>query len=194
MGALTTLYVLPWYESEILYNTGDGNPKILDKLRTTPIRPDKKSGFEIVSFTFKYEGADADEDEEEHEFNATTTCLDKAWPDMRRALAETSVVEEVFGALGEGQGPDGRMADLDCDFVSLHAQATGQLRDALAPLSDQYFAEACARVESWPSESDLVDNRDYVMHYLVRFRKFLDACIKKNYRDRYEDTLLILTG
>ena len=53
---------------------------------------------------------------------------------------------------------------------------------------------ACARVESWPSESDLVDNRDYVMHYLVRFRKFLDACIKKNYRDRYEDTLLILTG
>jgi len=192
MGVLTSLYVLPWYESEILYNTGDGNPKILDKLRTTPTRPDKKSGFEIVSFTFKRD--DEDQDEDEKEFNAITTDLDKAWPDMRRALAETSVVDEVFGALGEGQGPDGRMADLDCDFVSLHAQATGQLRDALAPLSDQYFAEACARVESWPSESDLVDNRDYVTHYLVRFRKFLDACIKKNYANKYEDTLLILTG
>jgi len=192
MGVLTSLYVLPWYESEILYNAGNGSPKALDKLRTTPTRPDKKSGFEIVSFTFKRD--DEDQDEDENEFNAITTDLDKAWPDMRRALAETSVVDEVFGALGEGQGPDGRMADLDCDFVSLHAQATGQLRDALAPLSDQYFAEACARVESWPSESDLVDNRDYVTHYLVRFRTFLDACIKKNYRDRYEDTLLILTG
>ena len=192
MGALTTLYVLPWYESEILYNAGLGDPRILDKLVRTPFRPDKKSGFDIVSFKFKYEGADADE--EEKEFNAATTGLDKAWPDMRRALAETSVVDEVFGALGEGHGPDGRMADLDCDFVSLHARAAGELRDAIAPLSDQYFAEACARVESWPSESDLVDNRDYVMHYLVRFRKFLDACIKKNYANKYEDTLLILTG
>jgi len=192
MGVLTSLYVLPWYESEILYNAGNGSPKALDKLRTTPTRPGKKSGFEIVSFTFKRD--DEDQDEDEKEFNAITTDLDKAWPDMRRALAETSVVDEVFGALGEGQGPDGRMADLDCDFVSLHAQATGQLRDALAPLSDQYFAEACARVESWPSESDLVDNRDYVTHYLVRFRKFLDACIKKSYANKYEDTLLILTG
>ena len=192
MGVLTSLYVLPWYESEILYNAGNGSPKALDKLRTTPTRPDKKSGFEIVSFTFKRD--DEDEDEDEKEFNAITTGLDKAWPDMRRAVAETSVVDEVFGALGEGQGPDGRMADLDCEYVWLHARAAGELRDAIAPLSDQYFAEACARVESWPSESDLVDNRDYVTHYLVRFRKFLDACIKKNYRDRYESTLLILTG
>ena len=100
MGALTTLYVLPWYESEILYNAGLGDPRILDKLVRTPFRPDKKSGFDIVSFKFKYESADADEDEEEKEFNAATTGLDKAWPDMRRALAETSVVEEVFGASG----------------------------------------------------------------------------------------------
>ena len=169
MGQLTSVYALTEDQADwVRRRQNEALERLEDPVES---RKDPKGGrFQLATIVHKRWGR----------IEIPTTHLDKAWPDMRCALAEfpflTKMGFDVYRAL-MWQIPLKQAAVLDWAEASLFpAMATGLLRSGLTKMAEKSARAACASVDEWAREPhDLESHVKYVVEYLIKLRDFLRA-------------------
>ena len=163
MGQLTSVYALTEDEADWVRRR---QQEALHALHyDIELRKDPAGGpFELATVVHKTRGR----------MEIPTTCLDKAWPDMKCVLDESG--PKAREALGGAIPLDKDGVDSWVEAVVLPVESTVLLRSALAGMSEKSAREACAKVDWWASApDDPDDNVDYVVEYLMKLRDFLRA-------------------